>query len=333
MAALGTSMAPPGWEFFSEYAERTFLLGIVVAISSAAFLAASLVWGGYRTIRPTVWPSLSRWTRAVAGLLSRSRRQRATAGVLRSGRPTRSHSVLASPVEKIYQDLVAYWGPDRARTIVAEAAIERNKPDSPSSGGTSAAPHVVRERIRRAPDHPRREIELLEKREFAELREVADPRTDEEKAMALQVFVSVALELVGVLERCKARGEMRERDWEAITTLDGRVNEALTEVPLDRHRGYAEDLSKIRNMLERREHPGTGQNPFAIKDFRDRLAQEEAMTKKQTMFECGRCGHTCPVDEVAAPRGATMYLKCPECGHEESDEAYTRRRLVWRDSE
>lgn len=104
--------------------------------------------------------------------------------------------------------------------------------------------------------------------------EKADCRTAEEQTEAFQVFGKMALKLAEKLEQGKAQEEMRDRDWQAITTLHGQAKSALAEVPLDKHREYAKDLSKIQNILDRREHPRSGQNPFTIKDLRDRLARD-----------------------------------------------------------
>ena len=47
----------------------------------------------------------------------------------------------------------------------------------------------------------------------------------------------------------------------------------------------------------------------------------------QTMFRCGRCRHEQSVKEVLVIRGVTPYLKCPNCGFEETDDEYSLRNL------
>jgi hypothetical protein len=133
----------------------------------------------------------------------------------------------------------------------------------------------VRSRIRNAPGQARRQLELLEEREFAALLEMADLRTPQEQEDGLRRFVEAASALADKIEECKSRSEMRERDWQAIATLYDPANNTLTGVPLDKHREYAEDLAKIRSMLKLREHPRSGQHPFALSDLRDRLDRDQ----------------------------------------------------------
>lgn len=186
---------------------------------------------------------------------------------------THEATIPRTPVGEIYRDILAYSDPERARTIVAEAALERRKPNSPSSTGTSAAPHVVQSRIRAAPDQARQQLELLGEGAFAALLEMADLRPPQEQEDGLRRFVEAAGALVDKIEACKARSEMRQRDWQAIATLYDRANKTLSGVPLDKHGDYAEDLAKIGSMLKLREHPS--QHPFTLRDLRDRLGRDQ----------------------------------------------------------
>lgn len=183
-----------------------------------------------------------------------------------------------TPVEEILEDLRAKYGPDLTRAIVGDTDVRRRRPDSPSAHGTDAAAHVVQYNIRRARDEPPpKQLELLVAREFEELIQKADSRTAEQQERAFQTFGQAARKLAAklsaTLDQRKAQGRMRERDRKALGALLVRAEEALLGVPLDKYCEYAEDLSKVRNMV-RSEHPGDGQDPFTVRDFRSRLERD-----------------------------------------------------------
>ena len=232
------------------------------------------VAGAFAAALVALWPDAKSGMGVVAGRITKSRRRKPKSGPAAPAKSHPSAAIPRTPVGEILRDLVAAHGQDRARTIVAEAAIERHKPNSPSSTGTSAAPHVVRSRIRGSSGQARRHLELLEEKEFAELKGMADLRTKEERADALQRFTEIVSELVETIEQRRGAGGMRDRDWQTVATLYERANEALTGVPLNKHREYAEDLAKIRGMMERREEPGRPPHPFMLRDLRDRLDRD-----------------------------------------------------------
>lgn len=187
------------------------------------------------------------------------------------------------PAGDILRDLAAKVGPDRARTMVGEAEIKRRKPDSPTSRGTSAPPNVVQTRIRRILSHDDpedaqtvvQELALLGENQFAALKEGADRRTTVEQWEAFERFLKKARGLVAKVEKCRTSDEIRDRNWRDLSTRCGQAESALSGAPLDKYREYSIALSKIRNIIERREHPRRGQHPFAIRDFQDLLARDE----------------------------------------------------------
>lgn len=264
-------------------AERVAVAGIVIGVL-LAFAGFGFTVTGYQNpelgwvlvvlgLGGAIFVAVRTWLPDVLPLPLLRRTARATAIEVTQPKPP------LTPVEEILEDLRAKHGPDLTRVFAGDADVRRRRPDSRSARGTSAAPHVVRHNIRRAPDEPPTEqLELLGVREFGELIQKADSRTAEQKAVAFQTFGQaarrLAAKLAGKLDQRQAQDGMRERDRKALEALLVRAEEALPGVPLDKYCEYAEDLSKVRNIVERCEHPGDGQNPFTIRDFRHRLERD-----------------------------------------------------------